>query len=347
MEKPPYRVPSMREIAATPKNGLRVASTFSGCGGSCLGFEMAGYEIAWASEFIPAAAAVYRLNHPGVPLDVRDIRTVEEIPVEGEIDVLEGSPPCASFSTTGKGSLYWGESKRYSDTSQRVDDLFYEFVRLLGSLRPRVFVAENVRGLTIGKSIGHFKRIHRAMEEQGYRVEARVLNAAWLGVPQVRERVIFVGVRLDLDRAPVFPSPLPYCYTLADAIGSMTEEERGLTGVESFKGYAIEAEWRRLPRGKTSKKYLNLVRNAMTKPCSTITTISSAGAARPVHPDEPRGFSIPEVKRICGFPDDFDLGPQGDLALVKWHSQQHERLGRAVPPVMMRAIATRLLEVLT
>ena len=75
--KPPYRVLSMVEIEAIPWNGLTVVSTFSGCGGSCLGFRMAGFKTLWASEFIPAAAEVYRLNHPGVILDTQDIRQVQ------------------------------------------------------------------------------------------------------------------------------------------------------------------------------------------------------------------------------------------------------------------------------
>ena len=99
----------MAEIATIPDNGLRVVSTFSGCGGSCLGFKMAGYRVLWASEFIPAAAEVYRANHAGTILDTRDIRKIQPADIlaatglkVGELDVLEGSPPCASFSTAGK-----------------------------------------------------------------------------------------------------------------------------------------------------------------------------------------------------------------------------------------------------
>ena len=88
----------MMEIGALPKNGFSIVSTFSGCGGSCLGFEMDGYSVRWASEFIPAAQETYRANHPGVILDTKDIRkvTAEEIlratgKSQGEVDVLEGA----------------------------------------------------------------------------------------------------------------------------------------------------------------------------------------------------------------------------------------------------------------
>ncbi|MHB9008269.1 MAG: DNA cytosine methyltransferase [Limisphaerales bacterium] len=221
----PYHVPTMAEIAAVPWNGFTVASTFSGCGGSCLGYRMAGFKVAWASEFIPAAAEVYRANHPDTILDTRDIRKVQPAEIlaaiglgVGELDLLDGSPPCASFSTAGKREKHWGKAKRYSETVQRVDDLFFEYVRLLGGLRPKVFVAENVSGLVKGVAKGYFLEILAKLKSCGYRVGVKVLDAQWLGVPQARQRTIFIGVREDLGREPAFPRPLPYRYTLRDAL---------------------------------------------------------------------------------------------------------------------------------
>jgi len=215
----------MVEIAAVPDNGLRVVSTFSGCGGSCLGFKMAGYQVLWASEFIPAAAEVYRANHPNTILNTQDIRKIEPNAIlaaiglkRGEIDVLEGSPPCASFSTAGKREKHWGKAKKYSDTVQRVDDLFFEYVRLLDGLKPKVFVAENVSGLVKGVAKGYFLEILARLKDCGYRVSCKVLDAQWLGVPQARQRTIFIGVRNDLGRNPVFPKPLPYRYSLREAL---------------------------------------------------------------------------------------------------------------------------------
>ena len=159
--KPPYRVPSMGEIAAVPWNGYRVASTFSGCGGSCLGYRMSGYRVVWASEFIPASLQTYKANHPDSILDTRDIRQVrpEEILEAislgaGELDLLDGSPPCAAFSTAGKRQASWGQVRSYPDTRQRTDDLFFEYARILRGLQPRVFVAENVSGLVKGVAKG-------------------------------------------------------------------------------------------------------------------------------------------------------------------------------------------------
>lgn len=366
MEKPPYRVPSMAEIAAIPWNGHRVASTFSGCGGSCLGYRMAGFRVAWANEFVPAARDTYKANHTGSILDARDIRSIKPEEIleaigigRGQLDLLDGSPPCASFSTAGKRERGWGKVNHYSETAQRVDDLFFEYARIVEGLQPRVFVAENVSGLVKGVSKGYFIDILARLKSCGYRVRAKVLDAQWLGVPQARQRVIFIGVRQDLAADPVFPDPLPYRYTVRDAlpwvlravhdtsgqysIGDVTD--RPACTVDTNPRFFVEAEadishcaigreWDRLAPGKKGK-YLNFVKPRLDKPCPTVTqTGGQTCAASVVHPTEKRKFTIAELKRICGFPDDFIL--TGTFA------QQWERLGRAVPPVMMAAIGATI-----
>lgn len=225
VRKPAYCVPTMAETVMVPRHGLKVVSTFSGCGGTCLGFRWAGFETLWASEFVLAAREVYKLNHPGVPVDARDIRDVKPEDIletiglnRGELDVLEGSPPCASFSTAGRREASWGKVVKYSETKQRVDDLFFEFARILEGLMPRAFVAENVSGLVKGKAKGYFKDILKALRAPGYKVIAKVLDAQWLGVPQKRQRVIFFGVRDDLGVDPRTPLPLGYRYSVADAL---------------------------------------------------------------------------------------------------------------------------------
>lgn len=239
-DKPPYRVPTMAEIAALPWNGFTAISTFSGCGGSCLGYRMAGFKVAWASEFIPAAAETYRANHPETILDTRDIRQVQPEEIlktiglrRGELDLMDGSPPCASFSTAGKREKHWGKAKKYSDTVQRTDDLFYEFIRLLDGLQPKVFVAENVSGLVKGVAKGVFLEILARLKACGYSVACKVLDAQWLGVPQARSRTIFVGVRQDLGKAPAFPKPLPYRYSLRDALPWILRGKYGPTWSQS------------------------------------------------------------------------------------------------------------------
>lgn len=370
--KPIYRVPLMKEIEEVPWNGFNVVSTFSGTGGSCLGYRMAGYRVLWANEFIPAAQDSYKANHPNSILDRRDIREIkpEDILTAtglriGEIDIFDGSPPCAAFSTAGKREAGWGKVKQYSDTKQRVDDLFFEYARLIKGTQPKVFVAENVSGLIKGTAKGYFLEILKALKECGYNVKCKVLDAQWLGVPQMRQRTIFIGVRNDLGLEPVHPKPLSYQYTVRDALPWIVsiETANGFNNHEMIKAvapletvqqsrpvfieaetdiskYAIGREWDKIKQGEKSEKYLSLTKPHLDKPSPCVTQRGGDNTcASVVHPTEKRKFSIQELKKICAFPDDF--------ILTGTYAQQWERLGRAVPPVMMMYIAKTIqLEIL-
>ncbi|WP_219911839.1 DNA cytosine methyltransferase [Nonomuraea fuscirosea] len=346
LTKLPYRVPTMAEVRAVPWNGFNAVSTFSGCGGSSLGYRTAGFRILWASEFIAAAAETYRANAAAYThLDTRDIRqvTAKDILVRiglkvRELDLLDGSPPCAAFSSSGKREAGWDTVKTYSDTKQRVDDLFFEFTRLLGDLQPKVFVAENVAGLVQGTAKGYFKEILAALRKPGYRVTAKLLDAQWLGVPQARRRLIFVGVRDDLGVDPAHPAPLPYRYTVRDAIGDLPGAHDDLaedpeTGQPlTLRGYAVEKYWHELRPGEGHKKRTSLKRMAWDQPAHTIVArAGTAGTAALTHPDHPRYPSLAELRRLGGFPDDFQLTGS--------YYRRWERIGRAVPPVMMARIA--------
>lgn len=226
--KPPYWITPVAECQGMVKRQHTLVSTFSGCGGASLGFRMDGWRVLYVNEFIEAARESYLANFPDTLMDPRDIREVtaddilEKIGREkGDVDVLEGSPPCASFSMAGKREKAWGEVKAYSDTKQRVDDLFWEFARVVEGVQPRIFVAENVPGLLIGTARPILKAIMQRLRDAGYAVSGRILEAQWLGVPQRRRRLILQGIRRDLVDAGhrhAFPDPLPYTYTIRDAL---------------------------------------------------------------------------------------------------------------------------------
>ncbi len=321
IEKPEYKIPSMEEIEQVEWNGYNVISTFSGCGGSSLGYRMAGFKVLWANEFISIAAETYRLNHSAI-IDERDIREVQSNEIletiglqKGELDLMDGSPPCDSFSTAGKGSEKWGKEKTYLGKKQRTDDLFFEYARLIEGIQPKIFIAENVSGLVKGKAKGYFKLILQRLIDCGYIVKARLLDAQWLGVPQMRQRIIFIGVRKDLDIEIVYPKPFKYRYTVRDVLPWIIDVKQSVfngTDQRSTKG----------------------------KPCPCINAIGGVGAALGSHWHcevkkdghvEKRKFSISELKRICAFPDDFQL--------IGSFTEQWARLGLSVPPVMMYHIA--------
>lgn len=382
MTKPPYSVMTMDEIRSLPGNGFNAVSTFSGCGGSSTGYRMAGFRMLYASEIVPVAQECYRANAaPHTYVDGRDIREVTASGLMaaagvgvGEIDLFDGSPPCTPFSTAGKREAGWGVARQHSGVSQRVDDLSFEYVRLIRETQPRTFVMENVAGLVRGTAKGYFLEILAALKACGYRVSARILNASWLGVPQSRNRLIFVGVRNDLETAPAHPSPLPYRYTVRDAlpyIGAWYKRryggevaaclaERPLdtiigqsqhlavaedgrvagpsqvdpeTGQElSMIGYAVYEEWRKLKPGQKSPKYFHVRRQHLDEPYDTILAAQGdVTITGPAHWTEPRKLNLIELRALGGFPPDF--------ILTGTYAQRWERIGNAVPPVMMRAIA--------
>ena len=344
--KPPYVVPTMEEVAKVRgTNGYVIASTFSGCGGSCLGFEMAGYGVAWANEFIEEARNTYALNHPDTYMNGEDIRKVtakqiiQEGKFDGEIDVLEGSPPCASFSMAGSREKAWGTTKKYSDGAQRSDDLFFEYTRLLKDLQPKTFVAENVTGLVRGKALGYFKEIMIELRSAGYMVGAKVIDASYLGIPQARQRLIIIGVRNDLvDKygvVPTFPIPTTTRYTLRDVLETnavrVTHDPETNYDI-TLDRYALGVEYDKLKIGEQSDKYFQLVRPSLDRAIGTITaTGGNVGAASVTHPLEKRKFTLKELRALSSFPEDFEL--------TGTYEQRWERIGRSVPPLMMKAIA--------
>lgn len=345
-DKPAYRVPTMEEVRATPLTGLVAASTFSGCGGSCLGYRMAGYDVRWANELAEVPRRSYEANL-GLAPDPRDVREVtaesvlEALGLErGELDLLDGSPPCTPFSMVGKRQKGWRVESVHAGKRQRVDDLFLEYARLVDGLRPRAFIAENVAGLVKGAAKGYFRMIHRALADAGYRVQARTLDAQWLGVPQTRKRVFFVGVREDQGAEPAFPSPLAYRYSVRDAIPGLT---LGDPEEADISAYAIGGELETLRPGEKSDRYRSLIRAHPDRPSPTVTAAippgqsgTPQGAATVAHPSGRRKFTIAELKRIGSFPDDFEL--------LGTYGQQWAQVGNCVPPLMARAVGHAVAE---
>jgi DNA (cytosine-5)-methyltransferase 1 len=347
--KPAYVIPPMRDVERMPLNGVRVVSLFSGCGGSSLGYRMAGCKVVYANEFILSARESYAANFPDVPIDPRDVREVAGEDIlsvtgleMGELDILDGSPPCASFSSAGDRNQGWGKVKAYSETKQRTDDLFDHYVRLVDQLRPRRFIAENVAGLVRGVGKGWFLSILAALKACGYDVEARVLDAQWLGVPQARERLFFVGVRKDLASRPAWPLPLPYRYSVRDAL----PEVAGLDHANGWNGHAMQPASlpaRTVQANRTVRATIRFGNKAnftqkgqairWDRPMPTVMGGDTLGLASwqfEVEQNGRRRLTIDELRRLCGFPADF--------ILTGSYAQQWERLGRAVPPPVMAAL---------
>lgn len=308
-----------------------VVSLFAGCGGSSLGYSMAGYRELLAVEWDDNAASTFALNFPAVPLHHGDIAALSVDDAlalagvaPGELDVLDGSPPCQGFSTAGRRILD-------DDRNQ----LFREYVRLLRGLRPRAFVMENVSGMVKGKMKLVFAEILRELKASGYRVSARLLNAMYFGVPQSRERMIFIGVREDLGIPPSHPRAASVPLSLAAAVAGAD-----VSGLPAFTD-SYAALWPRVPYGGNAadvtpgKGYTSCRKPHPDRPCPTLMkTQTGRGFATISHWSERRALSVGEAKRIASFPDPF--------VLMGRYAEQWARVGNSVPPLLMRAIAAHV-----
>lgn len=347
-----YKIPTVKELLANTENGnhkFEVVSLFAGGGGSSTGYRMAGGKVLAINEFIPEAINTYKSNWPTTKILDGDIRSITgEFILKtinkkvGELDILDGSPPCSAFSTSGSRDKGWGKTKKYSDSVQsNVEDLFFEYIRILREVQPKIFIAENVSGLAKGTAKGYLNDILRELKSSGYHVECKILDAKWLGVPQSRPRTIFVGIRNDIfqykDKGNIHPKPLKHIVPLGEAFKGLTFSD--IDNVETdLKKYAVYKLLLSLSEGQQHEKRFNLKKASRNLPCQCITaTTGSIGAASPKH-WENRAFTVAEVKRIMSVPDDY--------ILTGTYQQKVERLGRMVAPLMMKAVAENLIHIL-
>jgi len=314
---------------------FNVVSTFSGCGGSSLGYHLAGGNILLAVEWDDNAVQTYRANFPDTQVwhgDIHDL-SVEEILrltglKPGELDLFDGSPPCQGFSMA-KGSRNYFDSR---------NQLYHEYVRILRGLRPKTFIMENVSGMVKGPMKLIFADILRELKASGYKVKARLMNAKYYAVPQSRERMIFVGVREDLELEPSHPNPqqlpIPIKVALEDC------------PVDEYK-YIVKPDyldlWKRCRPGDDfgsvhpKGNYFNSYKLDPAKPSPTITKmVMPCNGSGLYHWDAPRILTISEIKRLATFPDDFQFFGRFE---DKW-----ARIGNCVPPNFMKAIASHVYE---
>ncbi len=305
------------------ENKLTVISTFAGGGGSSLGYRMAGFKELLAIDFDKNACETLKLNFD-FPVWHRDICGVtgEEILdflkiIKGDLDVLDGSPPCQGFSMSGR-----------RDVNDSRNQLFRQFVRLITELQPKVFVMENVKGMIIGSSKGAFNEILAELKLTGYNVKVKLMNAMWYGVPQRRERLIFIGVRADVNKEFTFPVPLTKIITVNEALCGVCNK----TFARDTKSSLEILDKRR--KGVRLRSYFkNVIADGYRPAPTMLKSVKYCGPGY-YHPTERRSITIEEAKRLCSFPDEY--------VLIGTFAEQWARLGNSVMPKMMEAIATAI-----
>lgn len=341
-------------------NKFNIVSLFSGCGGLDLGFELAGlvesigekeaiiafndkdkykrvreksiFHTIYANDMFKEALNTYQSNFPkNIFTHLKDIRKIKNFP---SCDIVLGGFPCPGFSEAGP---------RLIDDERNF--LYIHFIRCLVQSKPKIFIAENVKGMmTLGKG-EVMKQIIQDFASAGYNVDFKLLNARDYGVPQTRERVIIVGIREDIDFSYNYPKPthgngLTPFVTLKEAIGDLTDDP-GFYYTGSF-----------------SSIYLS--RNRKKTWAQQSFTIQASGRQAPLHPSGPkmikleqdkwllpdgeeqsRRLSVSEIARIQTFPDWFDFSDGGNMkaSLNSRLDKQYKQIGNAVPVMLAKAIA--------
>ncbi|MCE3040298.1 DNA cytosine methyltransferase [Helicobacter anatolicus] len=347
----------------------RCIDIFCGAGGLSYGFSFSDcFEIIMANDCNTDAVKTYKTNHPSVLMRCCDIAEIkeEELLELGRVDIVIGGPPCQSYSTLGK---------------RQMDDkatLFWEYIRILSILKPKIFIFENVVGLLSMLKGKLFETICRAFDDLGYRVSYSKLNAADFGVPQNRERIFIVGCKKSIgNKHFVFPSQKTKTkVSLREAIGDLPEIESGEDG--NNKNFLFEANndflkfvrkqkiltehtspqnnsnlcsiMRMLKDGEGREDLPISIRpksgyaNTYAKmwweaPAPTITrNFSTPSSSRCIHPRDSRALSIREGARLQSFPDDY--------VFCGSDTAKRLQIGNAVPPLVSIALAESVREFL-
>ena len=241
-------------------------SFFAGGGGSSAGYKLAGGDCKFVNEFPQVAVDTYLANWPNTPHICDDIKNISGKQImemtgiqEGELDILDASPPCPPFSMSGTKQKGWGKEKTaYGMKQKNIEDLTWEVIRITGEMKPKVVICENVKGLTMEYASEHLQRMVNDFEAQGYTTVWKVLKGQEQGVPQKRERVFIVSVRNDvLDDigmpfmllSGLFPEPEKEFATIQDAIGDLKHDnENASEAYELVEAMKKGAKWKWLKR---------------------------------------------------------------------------------------------------
>ncbi len=302
-----------------------------------MGYKLAGFEHLGGVEIDPPIADVYKTNHNPKYLFVEDIRDFAnrlDFPEDlYNLDILDGSPPCSSFSMAGNREKDWGKTKvfREGQAEQRLDDLFFDYIRLAKKLQPKVVIAENVKGLIQGNAKAYVHRIKKEFEAAGYKVQLFLLNAASMGVPQKRERVFFICQRNDLN----FPKLILNFNEESIKLGEFIDSSKGLNLSKDGKLYS---DW--LQRIETDKNFGDICLRTEKKQKSFGRVLIKKNDYAPtivsgnqyIYFDEFKEISNQDIQQIGTYPLDYNFKKIESKYLI----------GMSVPPVMTAQIATEI-----
>jgi DNA (cytosine-5)-methyltransferase 1 len=335
----------LKDLKSVPQNGLKVMTTFSCGGGSSMGYKLAGCDVIAANDIDPEMAYHYKLNlNPKYYFlcPIKDLLK-KQLPQElYELDILDGSPPCSTFSMAGSREKAWGKDKHFREgqAKQVLDDLFFDWLDLVEHLKPKVAIAENVKGMLQGNAKGYCKLIMERFRAIGYNAQLFLVNAADCGVPQKRERVFFTALRSDIVKPKLMLNPTHRWISAGDA----TSDLQVLTDDEIRDTHPRQSDLNWWKNTKKGQSYKHAVKQSRGKeslfqhqkldnllPSSTL----SANNHVFVHWSQCRKLTYREWKRLGSFPDDYQ---------AKTDKIGKYMIGMSVPPKMMQKVAEAVIE---
>lgn len=323
----------LSELKPPHKDAPTVFSCFACGGGSSMGYKRAGFNVLGNCEIDPKIAEIYKKNlHPkySYVMDIRDFNKLDNIPDEFmNLDVLDGSPPCSTFSTAGDREKAWGKEKKFAEGQklQTLDDLFFIFLDTVEKLQPKIVVAENVTGLIKGNARGYVNQIIKRFNGIGYDVQMFQLDASFMDVPQKRERIFFIANRCKLPKLKLKFNGKPTRF--GDVRTEYGQELSSKETIELLK-YTKDSDYflsdvNLRIRGLLSGFNVPIVHDEQV--CPTV----PAGALIYRFCDKKK-FSAQDLLSVSSFPQDYDYEGKPLKFIV----------GMSVPPNMMAHIASEI-----
>ena len=328
---------SLSDLESVPKNGLTVFSLFHCGGGSTMGYKLAGCTVLGGVEIDPRMMKVYRANHHPKHSYLMDVRAFNETPDTDlpdelfNLDILDGSPPCTSFSMAGNREEDWGKAKKFREgqSEQRLDDLFDHYINTVGKLRPKVAIAENVKGLIKGTAKPYAKSLFEKFRAIGYKTSLWCFDASRMGVPQRRERTFFIATREDRP-------PLKFRFNERPIVfGEIRDDSQPVMGLlPSHKKLWLFVKGTDTDMAGAYRQVANKRGFFSDLVCHDSTVIGTiVGSSNYVAFNGKRRVNPIEFRRASTFPADFDFCGESVQYIV----------GMSVPPYMMHRVASSVI----
>lgn len=327
------------------KNGLNVFSCFACGGGSTMGYKLAGCEVLGCCEIDPRMNEIYVKNHHpkyNFLMDIREFNKIpdEEIPEElKNLDILDGSPPCTTFSMAGDREEGWGKKKKFREgqTEQTLDDLSFIFIDTVAKLKPKCVIMENVEGLIKGEAWSYVQKIYKQFNDIGYQVKHWLCKGEHMGIPQMRHRVFFIALRNDVD-FDLQNLNMAFNYVPV-TFGEIKSEHGTPIGGETLNELAANIKYGDGDLSDVSGRIYGKPNSFFNSNIIYDDKVNKTVTAKNtnIRYDTREYMSPDDVIYSQTFPEDYDFINRG-ITNVTYIC------GMSVPPVMIKRIVTRLIE---